>query len=322
MMIRRFFAQSIACIALAGTSAAVLAQPAAAPAGATTFPVPAPDPFQAAAGTAAPVAAAPSAATAIAVPMAGPALRLYALDCGTVSLPDMGMFSDTGEYDGRGGSLAAPCFIVTHPSGTLLWDTGLGDSLAGKGPVAVDGGVVLQVDRSLQSQLQAIGVRNIDYLAFSHLHFDHTGNAGAFPTATWLVNRTELDTALNEPSPFINPDALQADKRTKKQLLDGDHDVFGDGTVRILKAPGHTPGHQVLLVRLAKSGPVILSGDLYHTRENRKYQRVPSFNASRAETLASMNRIETLASNLGARIIIQHDPVEFAALPRAPGYLE
>lgn len=248
-------------------------------------------------------------------------LRLYALDCGRIQVADMGMFSDTGEYDGRPGNLVSPCFVVVHPKGTLLWDTGLGDHLAGKGPVT-DGGVTLQVERSLQSQLQLIGVKRIDYLAFSHTHFDHTGNAQAFPNATWLVNRQELDAALKNPGAFVNPDHIRPPRQARQITIEGDHDVFGDGSVRILRTPGHTEGHQVLLLRLAGSGPVILSGDLYHTRENRHYQRVPAFNASRADTLASMNRIETIARNLGARIIVQHDPADFAALPQAPAYLE
>lgn len=255
-------------------------------------------------------------------PPAVPGLRIYSLDCGQVHLPDMGMFSDTGEYDGLPGLLAAPCFIVAHPKGTLLWDTGLGDSLAGQGRVTVEGGVVLHVERSLKSQLQRIGIENISYLAFSHFHFDHTGNANAFPEARWIVNRRELDAAMKSPSAFVNVDNIKAGRGPHVISIDGDHDVFGDGSVRILAAPGHSEGHQVLLVRLAKTGPVILSGDLYHTRENRKFQRVPAFNVSRADSLASMNRIETIARNLGARIIIQHDPQDFASLPAPPAFLD
>ncbi len=258
----------------------------------------------------------------VARPAAAASPRLYALDCGRVHLPDMSMFSDTGEYDGVSGTLVAPCFLVVHPSGTLLWDTGLNDQLAGKGPVQVEGGVMLQVERSLQAQLQMIGVQRIDYLGFSHFHFDHTGNAAAFRDATWLVSRVDIDAALNKPDAFINPDDIRPGGQTKQLSLDGDHDVFGDGTVKILKTPGHTPGHQSLLLRLAENGPVILSGDLYHTRDNRRYQRVPALNHNRADTLASMNRIETMARNLGARIIIQHDPEDFAALPQAPGHLK
>ena len=287
---------------------AVQAQPFPEPAAATSFAI----------GSA-------SGNTAVSPPLAAPAvhgLKLYALDCGQIQLPDMGMFSDTGEYDGPPGTLMAPCFVISHPKGTLLWDTGLGDKLVGQGPVTVDGGITLQVERSLQSQLQLIGVQKIDYLAFSHFHFDHTGNANAFRDAQWLVNRQELDTSLASADAFVNPDDIRPSRQTRMIHLEGDHDVFGDGSVKILRSPGHTEGHQVLLLRLANSGPVILSGDLYHTRENRHYQRVPAFNANRADTLASMNRIETLARNLGARIVIQHDPQDFSALPSAPAYLD
>lgn len=313
-MIRRLAGKSAVAAALAAlTLSTAQAQPAPPPAPAVPFPIGAP-------ATASGAVMAPSASA----PMLGTAtgVRLYTLDCGRLQVPDMGMFSDTGEYDGRPGTVVSPCYVVVHPNGTLLWDTGLGDHLVGKGPVTVDGGVILQVDRSLQSQLQMIGVKRVDYLALSHFHFDHTGNAGAFHDATWLVNRHEREAAQNEPNAFINPENVRPGRSTRQQLIDGDHDVFGDGSVKILRAPGHTPGHHALLVRLAGSGPVILSGDLYHTLENRRYQRVPTFNTNRADTLASMNRIETLARNLGARIIVQHDPQEFAAMPQAPGYLE
>ena len=105
-------------------------------------------------------------------------------------------------------------------------------------------------------------------------------------------------------------------------MIEGDYDVFGDGAVRILKTPGHTPGHQVLLLELRKSGTVILSGDLYHLRDNRKFRRIPTFNSSRAETLASIDRIERIVKNRKARFVVQHDPVDFAALPKFPAYLE
>ena len=104
-------------------------------------------------------------------------------------------------------------------------------------------------------------------------------------------------------------------------MIDGDHDVFGDGSVRILKAPGHTPGHQVLEIKLRKSGVVILSGDLYHTRDNRKYRRIPAINFERADTLASIDRIEKIVTNTKARLVVQHDMVDFRALPKFPAYL-
>jgi N-acyl homoserine lactone hydrolase len=311
-MRQRFVRQLAVGMLLAGLHITNTSAQAAAPAPAQAIPYP----VELAPGASATGARAPQKAAATA------GVRLHALDCGRIDLPDLGMFSDTGEYDGVRGTLVSPCFLVVHPSGTLLWDTGLSDQLAGKGPVTVDGGITLQVERSLQAQLKLIGVQKIDYVGFSHFHFDHTGNAGLFRDATWLVSKTDIEAALAHADPFINPDDIRRGRQAKQIALEGDHDVFGDGTVKILKSPGHTAGHQALLIRLAETGPVILSGDLYHTRENRQYQRVPTFNHNRADTLASMNRIETIARNIGARIIVQHDPRDFETLPKAPGYLK
>jgi glyoxylase-like metal-dependent hydrolase (beta-lactamase superfamily II) len=252
-------------------------------------------------------------------------VRLYALDCGRADFKDMGFFSDTGEYDGKPGTVIAPCFVIRHPKGTLLWDTGLGDKIGEvKGGMDPAPGIHVQVDTTLADQLKAIGLAaaDITYVAFSHFHFDHTGNANAFAASTWIVNKAELAWASGSGSPAVAPDSFSAVKTAKTQMIDGDHDVFGDGTVRILKAPGHTPGHQALMLKLKKSGTVILSGDLYHTRDNRKLSRVPMVNTDRADTLASMNRIEKIVANTKARFVIQHDAGDFKALPKFPAYLE
>lgn len=252
-------------------------------------------------------------------------LRLYALDCGHATFPDMGMFSDTGEYDGKPGAVADPCFVIRHPKGTLLWDAGLGDKVA-QSKTGVDNGPIhLSQEQTLVDQLKAIGLipGDVGYLAFSHFHFDHTGNANLFTSATWIINKNELAWALSTPTPFgVDPSTIAEYKNVKTKMIDGDEDVFGDGSVRILKTPGHTPGHQVLLIKLKKSGSVILSGDLYHIRENRQHARVPGFNYSRADTLASINRIETIARNTKARMIVQHDERDSKALPKAPKYLD
>jgi N-acyl homoserine lactone hydrolase len=258
--------------------------------------------------------------------MAGADVRLYALDCGHATFKDMGMFSDTGEYDGKPGDIADPCFIIRHPKGILLWDTGLGDKIAAsKDGVDMAPGFHLSVPVTLVAQLKLLDLtpRDVNYLAFSHFHWDHTGNANEFTNATWIINKRELSAALATPTPDgVMPQTFSTYKTAKTQLIDGDHDVFGDGTVRILAAPGHTAGHQVLELQLPKTGTVILSGDLYHLRANRQFMRVPLGNASRADTLASMNRIETIAKNTKARFIVQHDPQDFQALPKFPAYLD
>jgi N-acyl homoserine lactone hydrolase len=115
---------------------------------------------------------------------------------------------------------------------------------------------------------------------------------------------------------------VSAYTKVKTQLIDGDYDVFGDGSVRILRAPGHTPGHQVLAIKLDKAGTVVLAGDLYHTRANRQFRRVPTVNVERADTLASMDRIEHIVANTHARLIVQHDPGDFRSLPKFPAYLD
>lgn len=252
-------------------------------------------------------------------------VRLYTLDCGRIEFQDMGAFADTGELDGKPAVLADPCFVIVHPKGELLWDAGLGDSLVGKGAVSPFPGVEVSVARTIGEQLQEINLTSddIDFVSFSHFHFDHTANAANFTKATWLLNRAEYDAALaNPPQEGPTPAQVQKERNVTMVLVGGDHDVFGDGTVKILSTPGHTPGHQVLLLKLEKSGTVMLSGDLYHTLENREFKRVPSFNTNRADTLASIDRFERIAANTKARVIVQHAKEHIDALPRLPEYLD
>jgi len=253
-------------------------------------------------------------------------VRLYALDCGYITFKDMGEFSDTGEWDGKPGDLSDPCFLIRHPKGWLLWDTGLGDAIAAKKEGAdPEPGVHVTVPFTLVAQLKQLELKpaDITYVAFSHFHFDHTGNANLFGASTWLLNKKEL-AAAEGPNPpgGVDPKAISAHKKAKSKEIAGDYDVFGDGSVKILSAPGHTPGHQCLEVKLAKSGPVILSGDLYHQLLNRSEGLVPIFNTDRADTLSSIQRIERIVKNTHARFVVQHAPEDFAALPKFPAYLD
>jgi glyoxylase-like metal-dependent hydrolase (beta-lactamase superfamily II) len=257
-------------------------------------------------------------------------IRLYAIDCGSLTFKDMSMFSDTGHYDGKkNGSMVDPCFLLQHPAGFFLWDTGLGDALVGHDPPVNEAGVGLHVQKTLVGQLAQIGVRpaDIKVLAFSHFHVDHTGNANLFTAATWLINEEELRWALGKPTPpVVVPESFNAYKNVQTRMISGDYDVFGDGTIRILRTPGHTPGHQVLLVKLAHTGPVLLSGDLYHLASDRPRTgdgagQVMTVNVDRAQTLASMNRVESILKNTAGRLVIQHDPADFASLPKFPAFL-
>lgn len=252
-------------------------------------------------------------------------VRLYALDCGRLEFGDLGPFSDTGEYDGRPGELMASCFLIRHPRGDLLWDAGLGDQYAGR-PEGVQLALYrAKVPVSLESQLKEIGLGfdDITYFAFSHGHADHLGNASRLSKATWLVNTRELAwLEATPPPPRTNPSYIEARNRASTILINGDYDVFGDGSVRILAAPGHTPGHQVLLVTFKNHQPVLLSGDLYHSRENRAGRRLPVFNYDRAATLASMDRVEAILRNRGAQLVIQHSTEDFLRLPQPPAFID
>lgn len=265
-------------------------------------------------------------ASAVAQTQAGAAsreIRLYTLNCGHLEFKDLSFFSDTGDYDGgKSGAIVAPCFVIRHPKGILVWDTGMSPHFPkGVNAAGVSGGIDVPVEKLLAQ----IGIKpaDVNYLAFSHLHSDHTGNANLFKSATWIMNKTELAWALGGGSGSpVDVSDFSAYKTARTHMIDADYDVFGDGTVRILKTPGHTPGHQVLELKLQKAGTVILAGDLYHFRADRASRLVPLFNTNRADTLASFDRVERLAHNTHARVVIEHDPEDFKSMPKFPAYLD
>ena len=252
-------------------------------------------------------------------------VRLYAMDCGTIMLEARAMhwFEDTDAYIKMPGLMAVPCFLIRHPRGDLLWDVGLGDKFAGQGVVDLGDGFSAKVEHTLVAQLKVLQLtaQNIDFVAFSHHHFDHTGNAALFKEARYLISRKEMEWTQGEPY-GVDREGLAFIGDNNAQFIEGDHDLFGDGSVRILRAPGHTPGHQILMLKLANTGTVILSGDLYHTRENFRQARVAALNDSRAETLASFDRVEKFMEKYNARMIIQHDREDFLGLPKFPKYLD
>ena len=242
-----------------------------------------------------------------------PELSLWRLDCGSIDV-DLADFSDTGLYVGEKRTLAASCYLIRDGDRLLLWDTGLDGALAGK-PKGPDGSLLKE---RIVSQLARIGVppRDVTFVGISHYHYDHTGQAADVPRATLLIGKEDYEVvkAREAMRPRFAPWLTGGGK---VEEIEGDKDVFGDGRVVILSLPGHTPGHQALLVRLA-SGPVLLSGDQYHFTEQVKNRGVPSFNTDRADTLASMDRFDRLASHLKAKVIIQHEPRDIGKLPAFP----
>ena len=265
------------------------------------------------------------AAPAVAATPARPALQLYTLDCGHLQFSDAGAFADTGEHEGEALGMAAPCYLIHHDKVWMLWDTGLGDRIAAepRGEVKFGGRFTVRV--TLAAQLAQLGLKpdDVRYVALSHLHSDHSGNIGLFPHSIFIVASRELAWARSVPTPDgVEKTLIAPLDHDRIQATDGDVDVFGDGSVRLISTPGHTPGHRSLFVRLAKAGPVLITGDLYHTRENYEKGLVPRGNTERADTLASFNRFAGIRDNTHARVIIQHSPADFAALPMFPRPLE
>lgn len=252
-----------------------------------------------------------------------PQIKLYAIDCGHIDVSNFAGFSDTSDYDNKSVQLADPCFLIVHPKGILLWDTGLPDSLINK-PQTVD---VYHLTKfvSLQGSLKKINIKpsNIKYVSVSHSHFDHMGNLKQFTRSTWILQKAELKYAQTHPNPFvIDASKLNTWKTVHKIMISGDYDVFGDGTVRILNTPGHTPGHQSLELRLPRAGVIILSGDQFHQRSSFEPLQVPVFNTNRADTMASADRIKQLLKNTNGRLVVQHDAHDFEKLPKFPEYLD
>lgn len=256
-----------------------------------------------------------------------PAVQLYAMDCGRANFPDVGMFADDHSFDGQSRELVVPCYLIRHPDGDLIWDAGFPDAVAAmpNGQLQIpEMGLTVTMRASLASQLAQLQLTpaDIEFFSLSHSHSDHSGNGNLFAASTWIVDPDERaymfrPEARADTQSFANYSQLEA-ATTREIAGEGDLDVFGDGSVTIVQAPGHTPGHTVLLVRLPNAGAVLLTGDMYHLAESRERRTVPTFNTDRAQTLASMDKVEALAAANNARVIRQHVVEDFDSLPRFP----
>ena len=240
-----------------------------------------------------------------------PEVTLARLDCGS-GFNDQRRFSDTYAYTDPKVPFTFSCYVIKHGEDYMIWDTGY---LPGSNPNASK--------VSLGEQLAQMKVRpeQVKYVGISHFHADHTGQLDTVPGATLLIGAKEWE-ALTAAKPMAGANVagfkhwISGGGKVEPQA--SDKDVFGDGTVMILRTPGHTPGHQSLLVRLKEKGPVVLVGDLAHFHENYQTNGVPGFNYDRAETLASLDRIKQIEKNLKATVIIQHDPRDIGKLPAFP----
>lgn len=249
-------------------------------------------------------------------------VSLTRLDCGTVRVNRLNAFSDTLAYPGQSRDLTVGCYLIRHGDQLMLWDLGLPTALKGAA-FTTSGDMSATVRRSLVEQLADLGIKaeDIDVVGVSHFHFDHIGQLPDFPAAKLYIGKGDWDWLTTSDRPaWVDP------KPFARWITGGgtvepvarDKDIFGNGSVLMLDMPGHTPGHHTLLVRLADRGPVLLSGDQAHFQENYDSEGVPTFNTNRADTLASFDRFKALAKNLGATVIIQHEPRDVAKLPIFP----
>jgi N-acyl homoserine lactone hydrolase len=252
-------------------------------------------------------------------------VRLYVFDNGVIKGLDPATFHFKPEEIAT-SEMVVCSYLIVHPKGTLMWDTGaIPDA-----DLKADGTPVTQArftaTKSLKSQLAAVGYapKDITYFGLSHYHGDHVANANDFAGATWLVQQPERDAMFAETSPPVTQRSkYMALKDSKTKILNGqDYDVFGDGTVVIKPAYGHTPGHQVVYLKLTKTGPILLAGDLYHYQEERNTDKTPTFEFDHDQSLASRAAIETFIKKTGAQLWIEHDLAHFNQLKKAPSYYD
>ena len=251
--------------------------------------------------------------------------RIYVFENGEIKGLDPALFNFKRE-ELQEVDFVDASYLIVHPRGVLMFDSGTvpDGQFKGDGKPVVEG--VISATRPLLPQLQSTGctVGDIDYFAMSHYHSDHTANANVFSKATWIVQKAERDFMFSDkPTRIVKIETYDALRNAKTKVLDNqDFDVFGDGTVVIMSTPGHTPGHQVLAVKLANAGTIVLGGDLYHYPEERATGRTPTFEFDAEQSKASRARIEKYLKDARGTLWIEHDKATHAALPKAPKYID
>jgi len=262
-------------------------------------------------------------ATCFAKPPAVTSVRLYVIDCGRLKVDDPSRF-DFKKEELKTLDFSVGCYLIAHPKGVMIWDVGVVPDSMFKNGQGVK--AYATSTKTLTSQMAAAGYTpaDVNYFVLSHYHWDHIGNAALFAKSTWLVERIEHDTLFGPTPPErITPDQYQPLAKSKTVYLPNrDYDVFGDGTVIIKPAYGHTPGHNVLVVKLAKTGTVVLSGDLYHYPEEVTTGKVPHIDYNKDRTRDAREAVTKLLKSTGGKLWIQHDLVQFQTLKKAPDFYE
>jgi N-acyl homoserine lactone hydrolase len=252
--------------------------------------------------------------------------RIYPLDGGLAFAPNKAMYSP-GHFEGETVALSCNAFLIRRGEEWLLWDTGISQSLFDEiGGKVIAHGIRGIVARPLAHQLAELKLTpgDVSKVILSHAHFDHAGNCNLFPRSQFLVQSAELDAMFGPDFARFGyiPELYEALRTANVQRVDGDLDLYGDRSIRLISTPGHTPGHMSLLVRLRETGPVILAADVAHYAFNLEQHIVPDMNSSREESLRSMDRIQRIAEEEGAKIWLNHDIDQSATFPHAPAYMQ
>ena len=253
--------------------------------------------------------------------------RLYVLNCGENETKDLSVWSP-GFNVGKPFAFSDSCYLIRHAKGWLLWESGVSDAIAAMpdGLVVGNGMLTLHLPRTLRSQLYDLGLApdDIKFLGFSHFHGDHVGNANMFTSAILFIQQAEYDAAFGPDAAKSGFNAAFYDKLRDVPTikLNGDYDIFGDGSVVIYSTPGHTPGHQSLLIRLPLTGPVLLTGDAVHFQENWDNRRVPARNFNKEQSLASMQKLADIMEREHAKLWINHDKANTDSLPHSPNFIQ
>jgi N-acyl homoserine lactone hydrolase len=260
----------------------------------------------------------PTAQSATAAPV-----KLWRLDCGEIQVDDLNEYSDTFAYPGQSKRFTVSCYLIQHGTSYMLWDTGLSQDDLGR-PLQGPNATGETLAKLLPEQLAQLRIdpKQIEVIGISHYHYDHMGQAKLFPQAKLLLGKGDAQVLRTPDNPRAKPLAHWINGGGKIEEINGDKDVFGDRSVVMLDLPGHTPGHHGLLVKLARTGYVLLSGDAAHFRENYVNNGVPIFNFDRAQTLASLERFKSIEKNLRATVIIQHEQGDLKKLPAFPAFAE
>jgi glyoxylase-like metal-dependent hydrolase (beta-lactamase superfamily II) len=255
-------------------------------------------------------------------------IQLYMFQTGTLRTKTKYIKMNQGE---ESFEIPVPWFLIKHPKGNVVIDGGnaaevahdprghWGDVLAAYMPV-------MDPSENCVAQCASVGVApdQVRYVVQSHLHLDHTGAIGRFPNATHIVQRLEWDYAF-DPDWFAKGAYIRQDfdrPRVDWKFLGGEYtdnfDLFGDGTIRMIFTPGHSPGHQSFLVRLPNTGPVLLCIDAAYTMDHWNEKALPGLVCSSVDAARSVRKLRKIAEDTGAMVVTGHDPDAWRSLGHAP----